>query len=217
MAFEDRAWTPIVAERETSNRPPAQPFPCRGEMNRYTGCIGARRCRGQGVSMCILGRWPDERQISAPPERHVAPVGVTPLPRTAAPVEPAPVARPPRPTSDRVRFLVGVVHRDRQVRQIVGKHLQGAGYRSLGCGSLAAALAALAEDEAPAALLVDGTLLQSDPANERLLAETSAAAVPVLSLPAGLRAHTSVESAVRMAAVWLTVTLRPELGARRAG
>lgn len=217
MVYEDRAWTPIVAEREATHRPLTQPFPCRGELNRYTGCIGARRCRSQGVTMCILGRWPDERQTGQMRERSYAPVAVTPLVRLTPPDERPPAMRPTPTTTGKARALVGVVHRDRQIRQTVGKHLQDVGYRPLGLGTLAAALAALDADEPPAALLIDGALLQGDATSERLLEASAAANIPVLSLPTGLRPHAGAEAAVRMAAVWLTVTLRPVSGARRAG
>ncbi|MCC6627800.1 MAG: hypothetical protein IT340_10400 [Chloroflexi bacterium] len=217
MAIDERAWTPIVAEREAANRELTTPFPCRGEHNRYIGCIGARRCRGQGVTMCILGRWPDERQPGAVLGRGLAEAPSLPLTRPVTPDDRPPAARPAVSASGRPRYLVGVVHRDRLLRQAIGRQLQGAGYRTLGLSAVAAAIQTLDEPDRPAALLVDGALLQGDAAGERLLNLAATADVPVLSLPTGLRPHGSAEAAVRMAAVWLTVTLRPVTGARRAG
>jgi len=57
------AWVPVVAERAgAAGAPVARPFPCMGPHNRYTGCIGGRRCRATGITVCRLGRWPDERE-----------------------------------------------------------------------------------------------------------------------------------------------------------
>ena len=56
------AWVPVVAERARTPGVVAQAFPCLGAHNRYTGCIGGRRCRATGITVCRLGRWPDERE-----------------------------------------------------------------------------------------------------------------------------------------------------------
>jgi hypothetical protein len=58
-------------------------------------------------------------------------------------------------------------------------------------------------------------LLHDNPASERLLAQASDADIPVLSLPVGLRPQSNAEAAMRMAIVWLTVTLRGSQAARR--
>lgn len=220
MPYEDRAWTPIVAERETSAvQRPATGFPCRGEFNRYTGCIGARKCRALGVKQCILGRWPDERQLGSALSRGLVEEPTAPLPRESARPERPPVAAPAisPATPRRGHRAIGVIHADRQIAQSFSKHLQSAGYTPTVFASADEAAAALAGADRPAALLVDGKLLHHDPAGERLLNTAAASEIPVLSLPANLRAHTSAEPAIRMATVWLTVTLRDGDGARRAG
>ena len=56
-------WLPVVAERErAAGAAVARAFPCMGPHNRYTGCVGGRRCRATGITTCRLGRWPDERE-----------------------------------------------------------------------------------------------------------------------------------------------------------
>jgi hypothetical protein len=224
MEYDNRAWAPVVAERETSNRQPATPFPCRGDFNRYTGCIGARKCRGLGVTQCILGRWPDERQFGATLSRGLAEEPTAPLspeierperrPRVTPPAAPgvAPVKAGPtaRPT-------VGIVHGDRQVGQALARQVGGAGYEAILFTTAEAAEPMLAEATRPAALLVDGKLLQGDPAGERLLNTAAAGETPVLSLPPTLRGQASAEPAMRMATLWLAITLRGGATASRVG
>jgi hypothetical protein len=214
MYNEDRAWTPVVAEREASNRAPTVAFPCRGPFNRYTGCVGARRCRSLGVAQCILGRWPDERQMGATLSRGLVEEATAPLtpepirpirtPRPAAPpgvVKPAAPGRGPRST-------VAIVHADRQISSALGRQVSGAGYAPIVFTTAEAATDALAGESRPAALLVDSKLLHDDAAGRRLLNTAASYEAPVLSLPASLRAHGSAEPAIRMATVWLTITLR---------
>lgn len=223
MQNKERAWRPIVAEREASNRLPAVPFPCRGEFNRYTGCIGARKCRSLGVSQCILGRWPDERRPGATLSRGLVEEPTAPLlqepvrserqPRLAPPAAPGATMTPP---ATPVRLPVGIVHSDRQVSQALARQISSAGYAPILFAAAPAATEGLAEAERPSALLVDGRLLHGDSAGERLLNTAAACHVPVLSLPPILRGQASAEQAMRMATLWLAITLRSGDDARRA-
>jgi hypothetical protein len=224
MHNEERAWKPIVAEREASNRQPAVPFPCRGDFNRYTGCVGARKCRSLGVSQCILGRWPDERQVGATLSRGLVEEPTAPLPHEVARPERRPRVAVPAapgaattPAAKAVRPAVGIVHGDRQVTQALARQVSSAGYAPVIFTAAPAATAALAEAARPSALLVDGKLLHGDPAGERLLNAAAAGQVPVLSLPAGLRGQASAEPAIRMATLWLAITLRDGECARQTG
>lgn len=65
MLSYGEGWGPVIAEQAATGELPVVPFPCRGPFNRYTGCIGARRCRATGVLTCILGRWPEERSSNS--------------------------------------------------------------------------------------------------------------------------------------------------------
>src|SRR3712207_6210041 len=76
MFDETKTWAPVVAERERSNEQPSVAYPCRGPYNSYLGCVGASRCRMTGITMCILGRWPDERQTGSRPGRAPAELSV---------------------------------------------------------------------------------------------------------------------------------------------
>jgi hypothetical protein len=214
MYNEDRAWTPVVAEREASNREPVA-FPCRGPFNRYTGCVGARRCRSLGVTQCILGRWPDERQMGATLSRGLVEEATAPL--SPEPIRPVRIPRPAatttgaaRPTAQGrgPRSTVAIVHADRQISSALGRQVSGAGYAPIVFTTAEAATDALAGESRPAALLVDSKLLHDDASGHRLLNTAASYEAPVLSLPASLRAHGSAEPAIRMATVWLTITLR---------
>jgi hypothetical protein len=59
--LEPTKWQVVVAD-ENEVRPTRQQraWPCTDpkNSNRYTGCIGVRRCRVLGTEMCIFGRWP---------------------------------------------------------------------------------------------------------------------------------------------------------------
>jgi hypothetical protein len=59
-------WKVAVAS-DDEMRPARQPrtWPCTDpkNSNRYTGCIGTRRCRAMGTEMCIFGRWPSSARL----------------------------------------------------------------------------------------------------------------------------------------------------------
>jgi hypothetical protein len=129
MSQSERAWTPVVAEREQANNHIVVPFPCRGEFNRYRGCIGARKCRSTGVKVCILGRWPDEREIGVL-GRGLVEVPTAPIHTPASNLEQghiSSVSTPPRrqvaaerpPTGDRP--VIGIVHAENRVWQQAGR------------------------------------------------------------------------------------------------
>lgn len=207
--YEDtNDWAPIVADRERSSTAPAVAYPCRGPYNRYLGCIGARKCRGTGVTLCVLGRWPDERPTSGRggrPEADLPVVGrAQPAPaRLPASPAPRPLVASPTPSTPEVGLTIGIVHDERRGWQQLSRHLTLASYQPVWLASTDAARAVLSGPDRPAALLVG-----SGVSTEAVMAAAAAAGVPVLSLPGSNRGASELDSAARMAVVWLTVTLR---------
>ena len=69
---ERAKWTVVVAS-EDEVRPARQQraWPCTDSKNsnRYTGCVGVRRCRALGTEMCIFGRWPSHARFNWPAPR----------------------------------------------------------------------------------------------------------------------------------------------------
>jgi hypothetical protein len=215
------AWVPVVAEREQSTGRPETPFPCRSDFNRYTGCIGARKCRATGVKACILGRWPDERPAGKGlghglVEATTTPLTVTPAPEKRLRLLPTSPAAPPRATAGRraatarTPITVGIVYPDRRTGQRVCRQLANAGYETIWFSSAEAACHKLRADAPVSALLVDGALAPDQEPGATLVETASRQGVPVLSLPAGLRDQFDTEPAVRMAVVWLTITLQKQ-------
>ena len=213
MYDEFKSWAPVVAERERSKEEAAVAYPCRGPFNRYLGCIGARKCRSTGVTMCVLGRWPDERPTNGRPSRVPTEL---PVRRRSEPGEEQPqpaVAAAPTAVGDISssragrRPLVGIVHDERRSWQQMSRQVANAGYEPVWLTSAEAARAALDGSNAPNALLVAGPL-GAGPAGEVLTARAAYREVPVLSLPVGARGTTDLEAAARMALVWLAVTFQ---------
>ncbi len=204
MYDEFKSWAPVVADRERSKEEAAVAYPCRGPYNRYLGCIGARKCRGTGVTMCVLGRWPDERPTNGRPSRVPTEL---PVRQRSEPVEDQPQpAVAAAPTASR-RPVVGIVYDERRSWQQLSRQVASAGYEPVWLTSAEAARAALDGANAPNALLVAGSL-GAGPAGEALTARAAFREVPVLSLPVGARGTTDLEAAARMALVWLAVTFQ---------
>jgi hypothetical protein len=209
-------WMPVIAEREAAVVKPTLAFPCRGEYNRYLGCIGARRCRNTGVTTCILGRWPEERSTSGAEESpsEAAPVRRQPvMPEKLRPPRPA-ASRPtggaregrPAPSGERGRTIIGILQPEPRLWQQLSRQVASAGFEPLWLQSRDAITQALSGDRPPAAILVGGRP-SAGTETTGLFDDDGQQPVPVLNLPA-FRDQASLQSAARMAVLWLTVTLR---------
>lgn len=223
MLEKEAMWSSAPVANELLVAQPAIAYPCRGPFNRYTGCVGGRRCRAMNVPQCILGRWPDERTASTvvevemevlplPPTRS-APPSLPPVPVVAAAPVPAAASTPAShpasgsrvPAGARQRHLIGVAHADRNVWQYMSRQLTAAGYDPIWLSTVATAIAALDSPSLPSALLVDPRLEKQA---EMSLTTLRTSRAPVLQLPVALRERTAIDRTTRMALVWLAVQLQ---------
>lgn len=215
MYEETNDWAPIVADRERSSTAAVAAYPCRGPYNRYLGCIGARKCRGTGVALCVLGAWPDEPPTS---RRGGRPYAALPVVGRAQPVaahlpaspSPHPPGASPTASTTEPGLTIGIVHDERRGWQQLSRHLTLADYQPVWLTSVDAVRAALIGTDHPVALLVGGALGSGGNA-EVIMAAAAAAGVPALNLPGSSRGASELDSAARMAVVWLAVTLRDRI------
>ena len=212
MPERENAWAPVLAERERSATVVAASFPCRGSYNRYLGCVGARKCRASGVSMCVLGRWPDEHAAAGRARRaYDEPAAAAPRPLPArqatAPREEFVASVAPSPARDTDKPAILVVQPDRRASQVLSKQIAAAGYEALWFTTGREAAATLRDETEVAAVLVDGSIVAGMDGSDEMFDLCADGDIPVLRLPGGHRDAASVETMARMTVLWLAVTL----------